>query len=189
VTSAALAGLLALRMDARTPVLVAARDLPVGHEITRADLATVPVSAAGLQLLGRNQAGLVIGKFVTQAVPAGRPLDLAMVGSQSLLRSGYVAVGIPLKAGAAPASGLNSGDVVNLVQAHDGEGRLLVAGAVVSSVRVPRSGGFGSSGGEASATVIVKDEQGDAGQLLSTELAAAAAAGEVVVILVERQGS
>lgn len=48
VGGAAVAGLLALRADTRVPVLVLARDVATGQQITADDLAVTPVASEGL---------------------------------------------------------------------------------------------------------------------------------------------
>jgi hypothetical protein len=189
VGAAAAAGLLAMRLDQRTPVLVAARDLEVGQEITRGDLAEVKVSAAGLSLIPSSQVDTVLGQYVTQQIPAGRPLDQAMMDSSGLLKEGYVAIGVPLKAGSAPASGLQSGDRVKVVRAVDGEGTLLSEDAVVGAVSTEEDGGRfgGGNGGDPVVTIIVRDTKAANGRpSVTTQIGAAALAGHIVLELVER---
>jgi hypothetical protein len=188
VGSAAAAGVLALRLDSRTPMLMASKDLDVGHRLEKGDLAAAPVAATGVQLVAAADADRVVGQYVLQQIPAGRLLDSHMFGANGLFGPGQVAVGIPLTSGRAPATGFQSGDVVNVVHAVNGQGTLLAANATIGAVVKPDSGGFGSTGGGVTvATVIVKDDgnQGANGSV-STQIAAAAAADQIVLVLVSR---
>ena len=78
VGSAAIAGLLAMRIDSRVPVLVAAHEIPVGAQITLADLATQRVASDGLEVLPATAADQLVGKYAAGTIPAGRLLDQAM---------------------------------------------------------------------------------------------------------------
>ena len=184
---AALAGLLAVRIDERTPVLVAAREIAVGQLITKDDLATSRVASEGLQLVPADQSGVVVGKYAAQTIPAGRLLDQAMVTQQGFLQAGKAAVGVVLSPGRMPASGLQAGDRVQVVQVKDGEVTAVLAdSALVSSVGQTGGDGGGSglvpgsgSAGASVATVIV-----DAGQ--SARVAAASAANQLAFVLLSR---
>ncbi len=177
VGGAAAAGLLALRADERVEVLVAARDVPAGAAITSEDLTTVPVAAEGTGLIPASQSGLVAGRHARTSIAAGQLLDTTMLVDSGPLQPGVVAVGASLAAGRMPASGLETGDVVQLVQVADGEGRILVDDARVGGYRENESGGLGSSA--ATVTFIVPESDG-------AQVAAVAAAGELAVVLVER---
>jgi hypothetical protein len=187
VGAAAAAGLAATRLDERTPYLVAKEKLDVGRQVTRDDLAVARVAADGVTLIPASDVDQVIGKYVQQEIPAGRLLDPGMLGSNGLLKDGYVTVGVPVKAGAVPASGLRSGDHVNLVRSVDGEGTLMVEDAVVSSVKVPTSSGAfsGGGGGETVVSVVLREQRLGRGTL-STQVSAAAVAGQVSFVLLER---
>ncbi|MDT0166785.1 SAF domain-containing protein [Actinotalea sp. AC32] len=177
VGGAAVAGLLALRADARTPVLVAARDIAAGAEITRDDLTTAPVAADGTMLVPADRADEVLGTYARTGISAGQLLDTAMVTQTATLQPGLVAVGAVLEAGRAPASGLLPGDVVQLVDVADGS--TLVPDALVSSARSQGDGdAVGSSRGLV-ATLIVDDRDGAA-------VATLAASGNLAAVLVER---
>ncbi len=182
VGGAAVAGLLALRIDRRVPVVVARVHIPAGHRITAADLAAVPVSADGVELIPESDSGLAIGHYAGQDIPAGRLLDPAMLSETGVMRAGRAAVGVALKAGRAPASGLQAGDVVQVVRAVDGEPKVLSSNAVISSVRSPSGGAFGTSSGETPVATVVVDVA-DAPQV-----AAAAAADQLVLVLISRGG-
>lgn len=177
VGGAAAAGLLALRSDERVEVLVAARDIPAGSAISAADLTTVPVAAEGTRLIPASQDELVAGRYARTSIAQGQLLDTTMLVASAPLQPGLVAVGASLAAGRMPASGLESGDVVQLVRVADSEGAILVADARVGGYRETDSGGLGSTA--ATVTFIVPERDG-------ATVAAVAAAGELAVVLVER---
>lgn len=187
--SAAAAGLLAVRLDDRVPVLVAGKEIPVGKEIERADLASARVASSDIATIPTGDIGLVVGRYATQTIPAGRLIDEASLGEQSLLRAGTVALGVVLKPGNVPASGLQAGDKVKVYRAKDGEGSVLIGEATVSSVSSQENDGGlggGGGGGETEATIIVEDSaNGD----VSARIGAASLAGQIVLGLVERGGS
>ncbi len=177
VGGAAAAGLLALRADERVEVLVAARDIPAGSAISGADLTTVPVAAEGTKLIPASQGDLLAGRYARTSIAAGQLLDTTMLVTSAPLQPGLVAVGASLAAGRMPASGLEQGDLVQLVRVVDGQGTILVPDARVGGYRENESGGLGSSA--ATVSFIVPDRDG-------ASVAAVAAAGELAVVLIER---
>jgi hypothetical protein len=187
VGSAAVAGLLAIRLDSRSAVIVAGRPIAIGQQVTKADLGEARVASEGLSLIPVSESGQVIGKYATQAIPQGRLLDAEMLQQQGYLREGVVAVGVSVPAGRMPASGLHQGDRVQVVQVTDGVPKVLVASAVVSTP--PAAAGSGGSGGllpgggsqtaGSVATVIVTAAE-------APEVAAASAANQLSLVLVER---
>jgi hypothetical protein len=189
VGSAAVAGLLAVRLDSRSAVLVAERPIAIGQQISRADLRATRVASQGLTLLPASNLNQVIGKYAAQAIPAGRLLDAAMLQKQGYLVAGKVAVGVAVPPGRMPTNGLQQGDKVQIIRVTDGRPKVLVDSAVVSTPPGDPSarGGGGLIGGGSSqgsgsaavATVIVSAEDGPA-------VAAGSAANELSVVLVER---
>ena len=187
VGSAAVAGLLAVRLDSRSGVLVAGRDIAIGQQITRADLTEVRVGSEGLSLIPSSQSGQVLGKYAAQAIPQGRLLDAKMLQTKGYLKRGVVAVGVSVPAGRMPANGLQQGDRVQIIQVTDGAAKVLVDSAVVSTppaaARSDGSGGIlpggGSQGPGAVATVIVSPQD-------APDVAAASAANQLSLVLVER---
>lgn len=182
VGGAAVAGLLALRSDSRVDMLVAGRDISVGQEITREDLASVRVSSDGLDLIPADQLGTVVGGYAVQNIPAGRALELRMLASEGLFTDGEVGVGVSIAAGRAPT--LRPGDYVQVVRVVDGESTVLVERAMVYSV-AGGAGGSDSLAGEAASTT----EDGGAELVMSAaqapEVVAANAADELSFVLVE----
>lgn len=188
VGGAVVAGFLALNLDDRSPMMVAARDIAVGQQITREDLAEAMVAADGLDLLPAGQVDAVLGTYATSSIPAGRLLDRDMYATATPLAQGQAAVGIVVPAGRAPASGLLAGDVVSVVRVDGGEGTVVTDDAVVSRadhstssygggiVGVPAGGGVG---GSTLATLVVAQADAPA-------VAAAAVEGSFSIVLLQR---
>jgi Flp pilus assembly protein CpaB len=188
VGAAAAAGLLAIQLDARQPVLVARDDIPVGQKIEKGDLAIARVSASNLRMIPAADVDSVVGRYATQTIPGGRLIDGSMLGDQAILRPGRVAMGIPIKAGNVPASGVQPGDRVKILRrTDDGAGELLVADAEVSSVSGDaKRGTFGSGAGAQVATVVFEDDNDGTA---SKRVASAALDGDAVLALTKRDGS
>jgi hypothetical protein len=183
VFGAALAGLLALRIDQRVPVLVARQSIAVGQQITQDDLAVAKIASDGVAMIPADRAADVIGRYANVQIAPGRLVDSGMLSSSGLLTPGNVAVGIALQPGRFPASGLESGDVVQVIRTVDGTGRVLAADAVIGSVQTPSSNVFGSSGSDTVVVTVVLTQQA------APSVAAAAAADQVSLVLLRRGGS
>jgi hypothetical protein len=181
VGGAAAAGLLALRIDSRTPVVVARTHISAGQQITADALSTAPVAGEGLALIPADQMHKVVELYAATDIPAGRLLDERMVSSSGLLTQGRAAVGVVLKPGRAPASGLHAGDTVEVVRAVDGSPEVLSSDATVSAVSQPSGSTFGSSGQDPVATIVVNSAD-------APKIAAAVVADQVVVVLLSRPG-
>jgi SAF domain len=172
------AGLLALRADDRTPVLVAAQDIAAGAQITQDALTSTPVAAEGTMLVPADDAASLVGSYARVSVSAGQLIDTSMLTSDPMLGDGSVAVGAALAPGRTPASGLQPGDVVQLVRVDTPQGVVLVDDARVSSARSGDAEGVGGPGGT-TVTFIVDARDG-------AEIAAVAAAGNLSAVLVSR---
>ena len=182
VLGAAVAGLLALRIDNREPVLVARETIAAGQKITSDDLSVARMASEGIKVISADQASQVIGRYANQEITSGRLIDSGMLSDASLLTAGQAAVGIALQPGRMPASDneLEPGDVVQVVRAVEGTGKVIANEAVVASVKLPSDAGFGSSGGDTTVvTVVVSDR-------LSPAVAAAAMANQVGLVLLRR---
>lgn len=182
IGGAAAAGLLALRIDSRTPVVVARAHITAGQQITAGVLSTTPVAGEGLSLIPAAQLNQLIGRYAATDIPAGRLLDTRMISSSSLLTQGRAAVGVVIKPGRAPASGLHAGDAVEVIRAVDGNPEVLSSNATVSTVSQPSGSTFGSGGGDPVATIVVDSAA-------APEIAAAMVADQVVVVLLPRSGA
>ena len=177
VGGAAVAGLLALRADNRVPVLALARDVAAGAQLTEDDLTTTPVASEGTLLVPAAQQSQVLGRYARVGLTKGQLLDTAMLTKDEPLQSGQVAVGAALAAGRVPASGLQPGDIVQLVSVAEAGGTVLVDDARVSSTR--DSDATGGSNGSLFATFILQGKD-------APDVAAVAAAGDLSVVLVKR---
>lgn len=180
VLGAAVAGLLATRIDDRVPVLVARRQISAGQQISQNDLAVAEVASSGLQMIRTDQAGQVIGRYANTTIAPGRLIDSAMLTGSGLLTAGNAAVGIALQQGRFPASGLKSGDVVEVVRSVEGAGKVIVDSAVVGTVQSSGSSVFGSSTSTNTLVTIICPQRDAAA------VAAAALAQQVSLVLLQR---
>jgi Flp pilus assembly protein CpaB len=184
VLGAAVAGLLATRIDDRVPVLVARDDLSIGHLITAKDLAVAEMASSGIAAIPASQASQVIGRYTNTTIGAGRLMDRSMLSTSGLLTPDKAAVGVSLAAGHYPANGLQSGDVVQVVRSVNDQGKAIVDRAVVSAVLKPGSSVFGSSSSSSTMTVtLIVDPKS------SPQVAAAGAANQLSLVLLQRGGS
>jgi Flp pilus assembly protein CpaB len=182
VLGGAIAGLLALRIDQREPVIVARHSIAVGQRISQDDLAVARIASDGIAVIPAGQTAEVVGRYATTTIAAGRLVDPSMLGTSGLLTGGKAGVGIALAVGRFPASGLQPGDVVQLVRSADGVGKTITDAAVVSSVRTPSDDSFAASGNDAMVITVIVDQR------LATQVAAAASADQVSVVLLRRGG-
>lgn len=170
-------------------MLVARQDIAVGAQITRDDLAVARIASENVSYIRSSQAASIEGKYASQGISQGQLLTPTMVGGSGFLTAGKAAVGVSLEAGKVPASGLQSGDVVEVFQVKSGTPVAVLADrATVSSVPAGSgsgssgSGGTGGAGGAVNATLIVDQSEAQA-------LVAAASDGEVAVALLQRGGN
>jgi len=175
VGGAAIAGLIALRQDSRVPMLMLAHDVPAGYSISSGDLVTTQIAAEGTALIPAADQSQVVGKFARVGLSKGQLLDSTMITGSSPKKEGEVSVGASLDDGRLPASGLEPGDIVQLIQVGAGEGTVIVPKVRVSSVGTSDS----STSGTTSVTFIV-----DAA--LGAKVAAVAADGSLSATLVAR---
>jgi Flp pilus assembly protein CpaB len=183
VGGAAISGLVMLRTDERTPVLVFARDIATGQEITPADLAVTRVAADNLRLIPAEQKNEIIGRYVGVTVPAGTPVGPGMLRTEGLLANDHVAVGLALKPGHLPANGVQLGDRVDIVlvpttnsQPTSSQPKVLVSNARVSGYRPD----------QASATILVTVA---VPRGKGPDVASAGAVGGISLLLVSRGDS
>jgi hypothetical protein len=180
VLGGALAGLLALRIDHRVPVLVARHEIAVGEQIGRDDLAVARIATEGVATIPAVRTGTVLGRYAAVRITSGRLIDDAMLSSTGLLTSGRAAVGVSLAPGRYPASGLSSGDVVQVIRAQDGAATVISDRATVGSVRSPSENVFGDTGTEDLVVTVVLPRSA------APDVAAAAAADQVSLVLLSR---
>lgn len=119
VGGALMAGVLALRLDQRTEVLMAGHTLKAGHVIEVTDLVSTPVAASAGALIPAERASEVIGKTVRVEVTEGELLQSTQIDSSPGVKEGTSLVGLSLAVGRFPAGGVRPGDVVTLVNVKD----------------------------------------------------------------------
>lgn len=177
VGGAAVATLLALRVDERVAVLQASDTIAAGEQITEEKLSTTQVASDSDLLIPESQADELVGTYASTQITSGQLIDTSMANQSGAMSTDGVAVGASLESGFLPANGLQAGDVVDLVSIASGAGETLVEDARVSSVQAS-DGSNGTTAG-ATATFIVERSE-------SAEVGATAANSQLVAVLVER---
>ena len=99
----------------KTPVVVMAREVPVGQVIERADLSTVDVAGSVTAIAGANLTSAVGQRAAVGLIP-GTLLQRGMLTSGDPIPTGQVQVGVALKAGQLPADGVTAGDKVAVLR-------------------------------------------------------------------------
>ena len=150
----------------KTPVVVMAREVPVGQVIERADLSTVDVAGSVTAIAGTNLSSAVGQRAAVGLIP-GTLLQRGMLTRADPIPAGRVQVGVALKAGQLPADGVNAGDKVAAVRLGGtaagsaqptnapAAAAVLADAATVYSVRVDPTQTGGSL-----VTLVVTPEQG-----------------------------
>ncbi|MFD8079272.1 SAF domain-containing protein [Streptomyces sp. NPDC059718] len=104
----------------RTPVVVVARDVPVGTRITEADLATASIALdPAVRSVNASRAGGLVGQRAATDLKAGSLLALSQVTDQSLIGAGEQLVGVSVKPSQLPATPLVPGERVLIVSTPD----------------------------------------------------------------------
>ncbi|HEY5878879.1 MAG TPA: SAF domain-containing protein [Nakamurella sp.] len=150
----------------KTPVVVMAREVPVGQVIERADLSTVDVAGSVTAIAGTNLSSAVGQRAAVGLIP-GTLLQRGMLTGADTIPAGWVQVGVALKAGQLPADGVHAGDKVAAVRLGGNAAgaaqptnapaaaTVLADAATVYSVRVDPTQTGGSL-----VTLVVTPEQG-----------------------------
>jgi hypothetical protein len=150
----------------KTPVVVMAREVPVGQVIERADLSTVDVAGSVTAIAGTNLSSAVGQRAAVGLIP-GTLLQRGMLTGADPIPAGQVQVGVALKAGQLPADGVHAGDKVAAVRLGGtvagaaqptnapAAAAVLADAATVYSVRVDPTQTGGSL-----VTLVVTPEQG-----------------------------
>lgn len=173
----------------RVPVVLLARDVPMGHKITQTDLAVTRVAAepAVVTVPGR-QLGEVVGRRAAVSLRKGSLLAPRQLTAQTSPQRGEALVSIPLKSNLMPPH-LTAGWKVRVVftssdqdrEAADAtaQDRRIInprnVSAVVDEVNGP------DAEGSMTVSLLVADSD-------SSTVARQAAAGLVVLVVTERQG-
>lgn len=122
VGGALLAGLFALRMDSREPVLVARADIAPGTQITEDDLAEAQVASDVLQTIPAELAGQVVGAYATTEIPADSLVEERMLSAEAPVSGDRAVVAVGLVPALTPSSELSPGDLVQVVRVTGGAG-------------------------------------------------------------------
>lgn len=118
VGGALLAGLLAVRMDSREPVLVAARDIAPGTKITAKDLAEAKVASDVLKTIPVKLASQVVGTYATTSIPARSLVEEQSLSAEAPVSGDRAVVAVSLNPALTPASELRAGDLVQVVRVN-----------------------------------------------------------------------
>jgi len=186
VGGALIAGLLAVRMDSRTSVLVAAHEIVPGARISTADLREVSVAASGLSLISADDAAqLADGTwYASQAIPAGTLIDRKLVSQDAPYGTDKVMVSMSLSPALAPATSLRDGDLIEVVRTGGDKGTAAAGPAQVISqalVMAVESGRGDSLSGSSGATAVLLVPRSVAPQVID-----ASAAGQAGAALLKR---
>jgi Flp pilus assembly protein CpaB len=162
VGGALVAGLLAVRMDSRVPVLVAKQAIEPGTQITEDDIGVVRVASDDIGLIGEEYADEVVGAYAVTRIEPDTLLTENNVSSETPIPDGPAIVSVPLDGKLAPASTVRSGDLVQVVRATSASGgseKAEVLGtAYVLEVTEPRTDDLGGSTEVPTASLLVLDD-------------------------------
>lgn len=119
-------------------VLVAAVGMEAGHVISASNLREATVETEGLDLIGSDQAGAVVGQTLALPVRAGTALSPSMLGEAASPSPGRALTSLALPEGSYP-SGLEAGQSVVLVAGSGGEAAAAAPAEVWQMAAVVRS--------------------------------------------------
>lgn len=182
VGGALVAGLLAVRMDARQPVLAAAHDIPVGTLISSEDLVEVNVASEGLRLIPADLAAQVLdgATYARVEIRQDTLVDENMLTRKAPFADDRAVVSVPLNPAITPAGELRSGDLVQVIRAGSKSGEEAVditEGLVLSA----SAGAADDLGGAVSGSVSLLVPREAASAVVD-----AASAGSAGLALLER---
>lgn len=206
---------IASRAGHRVAVLTVVQPVAQGQTIVTADLGTDTISTAGaLATVTVADAGSVVGRVAAVPLVPGSLLSTGDVASTPAIHAGDAVVGIALKEGQLPSSGVYSGEYVMVVQtAAPGAAVSTVPPSVSTGIAPSPATGTSPAGAASSSVgnstgVLVPSalvvatssppaaSSGSITELVSVEVAApvaadvsvAAAAGQVSLVLVPSGG-
>jgi len=124
--------------DHKVPAMVVVQPVPQGHAITSADLGVAQVAvSADVAYLPLDQAGAVSGRRAAVSLAAGTLLTAADLSAAPAVAAADAVVGVALKDGSYPSSGLVPGDRVLVVQTAAPGTSLAPPGAAAAVAQVP----------------------------------------------------
>jgi SAF domain len=172
-----------LRVGGRTPVLVVARDVPVGHSVSLRDLTEARISYdRSLHAIAAKARDQVVGRVAAVDLKAGSLLSPEELTTGTVPGLGEAVVGVALKAGQLPADRPRPGELVVVLLVPPNAGAANTAGSRTgASVLVPVARVFSAqpvaSGSDLTAISLVVDQD------QVTAVARAQATGQVAVAL------
>jgi hypothetical protein len=166
------------------PYLALARDVPVGGQLTAADLVTVHLNpAGGLKAVPTSRTNAVVGKYASIALLSGMLLTDASLVDKPFPAPGEQVVGLSLKPGQMPSTPLRPGAPVLLVATGDEPSSSQSDRPATAAPTVPATVVHviaGSRDGTATVSVAVRESDGPL-------VARLAAQGRLVLTLTTRK--
>lgn len=180
------AGLLAVRMDSREPVLAAKRDIAPGTLITRDDLREVNVASEGLRLIPADLAEQVLdgGTYAQMRIRQDSLIDENMLTREEPIGEDRSIVSVPLNPAITPSRDLRGGDLVQVIRVSGTQGRERpseLTEAVVLSVSAPQADDLGG-GTNGSVSLLVPSS-------VASDVVDAASADRAGLALLQRGAS
>ena len=182
VGGALAAGLLAVRMDSRQPVLAAAKDIAPGTLITSEHVREVSVASEGLRLIPADLARQILDgdTYARVQIRQDSLVDQNMLTKEDPIGDGRAIVSVPLTPELTPREDLRSGDLVKILAVNRRDTGATATEITEALVLDVYSGGEDSLGGAS----------GSLSLLVPNQVAAAvvnAAAGDAAgIALIER---
>jgi len=164
VTCAALFALIYAHSSRLESVIAVARQVPQGQVVSLGDLRQVDISIGnGITAVPVDQAQEVVGKPAAVTLLVGTLLSPSDIGGPKALGSGEAVVGIDLKPGMVPASGVRPGERVLIVLTGQSGSPLTADASGGTASPGPRSSSAATFSTEviAKATVVEVDDSPD----------------------------
>lgn len=160
VGGALAAGLLAVRMDSREPVLAAAVDIAPGTLITPEMLREVNVASEGLRLIPSDLSSQVLDgqTYARTLIRADSLVDENVLTKNGPIGEGRAIVSVPLTAELTPRNDLRSGDLVTVLQVARGDSAGVASElteALVLDVHAAAEADLGGGGTSGSLSLLV----------------------------------
>lgn len=166
VGGALAAGLLAVRMDSRQPVLAAAVDIAPGTLITSEHVREVGVASEGLRLIPANLAAQILdgGTYARVQIRQDSLVDENMLTKEEPVGDGRAIVSVPLTPELTPDKDLRSGDLIQVLKVTRGDtggaAPTELTEALVLQVHGGAEGELGGGGGSLTLLVPVQAAAG-----------------------------
>ena len=174
-------------------VVITTTAIPAGTRIEAGLVRVAQVSGPGADAMGASSLEEVIGRKSSADLPAGTALNPGMLTPELALAGGVSMIGVPVKAGQLPASGLRPGDEVSVVASADTPAIKAAAAPTAGAAPGPAPGP-GTIWTGTIASISPADAEGTmtVDVRMPTPQAQAAAAvsggGKLVIILTRRNG-